>query len=227
LARKKIAQDVQTRVLVNSRRRCCICFGLNRDTGLKSGQIAHLDQNRASDAEENLAFLCFVHHDEYDSITSQRKNLAIGEVKAFRTELYNTINKAFSQPVHFGEMLTPPDDPYAGQYIRLGGDNDSAEIALVPLPDSYEGEKRYFVTGFALWGTSREYGPNMGTLEFLGELNDRNAMKYIRTNGGENVITDLHFLDDGTLEVTEENWIGEYGMNVTFIGSYRRAGAQQ
>lgn len=227
MTRKQIARDILTGVLVKSRRRCCICFGLNRDAGLKSGQIAHLDKNNANGIESNLAFLCFDHHDEYDSVTSQRKNLTAGEVKEFRSELYRTINKAFSQPVHFGEMQTPPADPYAGQYIRLGSDSDSAEISFTPLPDSIEGEKRYFVSGFALWGMRREFGPNMGVLEFVGEVDDKGTVSYVRNNGAYDAITALQFGNNGSLEVDERNWVGAYGMNVTFIGSYHRAGASE
>lgn len=226
MTRKPVAKDVETRVLVSSRRRCCICFGLNRDTSMQSGQIAHLDKNNSNNSENNLAFLCFHHHDEYDSKSSQRKNLTIGEVKEFRTELYRTINKSFTQSVHFGEMRTPPSDPYAGQYIRTGSGKDSAEISFTPLPDSIEGQKRYFISGFALWGTHREYGPNMGTLEFVGEISDSQRTTFIRDNGSRCAITDLTFLGDGILVVEEEDYIGEYGMNVSFIGTYRRAGLE-
>src|SRR4051812_22263662 len=119
MARKPIPKETLTAVLVNSRRRCCIFFGLDRDTRLAAGQIAHLDGNRDNNSEDNLAFLCFVHHDEYDSRTSQRKGLTIDEVKRYREELVSTINRAFTQQVHFGEIKTPPKDPYAGEYVRL------------------------------------------------------------------------------------------------------------
>ena len=147
-------------MLLKSRRRCCICFGLNRDTSLKSGQIAHLDKDSANNQEDNLAFLCLDHHDEFDSRSSQRKNLTMNEVKKFRDELASALNRAFTQSVHFGEIHTPPEDPFAGQYIRFNTGSDSAEISLTPLPDSYEGERRYFVSGFALFGAEREFGRN-------------------------------------------------------------------
>ncbi|HWY55870.1 MAG TPA: hypothetical protein VNZ03_15490 [Terriglobales bacterium] len=55
---------------------------------MKKGQIAHLDHDNTNDDPDNLAFLCFSHHDEYDSTTSQSKRLREGEVKKFRDELY-------------------------------------------------------------------------------------------------------------------------------------------
>ena len=99
MARKPIPRSTETAVLLQCRRRCCICFGLDRDARLKAGQIAHLDRDSSNPSEENLAFLCFDHHDEYDSRSSQRKNLSLGEVKEFRRELRRTIDKGFSQPL--------------------------------------------------------------------------------------------------------------------------------
>ena len=75
-------------VLLKSRRRCCLCFGLKGDQGVKKGQIAHLDHDPANNRPDNLAFLCFEHHDQYDSPTSQSKSLQTDEVKAHRKKLY-------------------------------------------------------------------------------------------------------------------------------------------
>jgi len=87
MTRKPINKDVEADVLVESRRRCCICYSLNRDLNVKSGQIAHLDKDNTNNNYDNLAFLCFDHHDQYDSKTSQSKNFTIKEVKRYREEL--------------------------------------------------------------------------------------------------------------------------------------------
>lgn len=89
-SRTKVPNSTQAEVLVQSRRRCCVCFGLSRDSSVKKGQIAHLDGNRNNNASKNLAFLCFDHHDELDSRTSQSKGLQKSEIEAYREELYNT-----------------------------------------------------------------------------------------------------------------------------------------
>lgn len=92
MVRKKIPDNIQKEVLVTSRRRCCICYGLNRDISIKKGQIAHLDgDNNNNNKFDNLAFLCFDHHDEYDGKTSQSKNFTIKEVKKYRAELYENV----------------------------------------------------------------------------------------------------------------------------------------
>lgn len=91
MARKRTSSTTEAEVLSNSRRRCCICFGLNRDLRVKSGQIAHLDKDSLNDAYDNLAFMCLEHHDAYDSSTSQSKNFTRAEVKRYRDELYISI----------------------------------------------------------------------------------------------------------------------------------------
>lgn len=225
MARKPLPKDTETAVLVRSRRRCCICFGIDRDTRPKLGQIAHLDKSNANHAESNLAFLCFEHHDEYDSISSQRKNYTQAEVKTFRDELYTTINKAFTQQVHFGEISTPIADPYAGTYMRIDSGMDGAELTLTPLPDTYEGEPQYFVSGFSTWGADRPYGPNIGSLSFAAAMTDKGTLRYDRGEHRDRCLsTLLTFGEHGVLRVVEDGSATEYGAGVTFAGIYNRAG---
>lgn len=90
-AQRKKNPKVENEVLLKSKRRCCLCFGLNQDLKIKNGQIAHLDHDSSNDKLDNLAFLCFDHHNQYDSITSQSKSIQINEVKTYRDELYQLI----------------------------------------------------------------------------------------------------------------------------------------
>ena len=91
MARNQVPDVIQNQILVRSRRRCCICFGLESDLETKEGQVAHLDRNNTNYDFDNLAFLCLRHHDQYDSKTSQSKGLREGEVKRYRKELYDRI----------------------------------------------------------------------------------------------------------------------------------------
>jgi len=82
-AKKKVAKkkrvrsaDVETKVLLKSKRRCCLCFGLNNDDAEKQGQIAHIDGNRSNSKEDNLAFLCMRHHALKGTKTRQHKGLS-------------------------------------------------------------------------------------------------------------------------------------------------------
>lgn len=89
--RVKAKPSVESEVLVRSRRRCCVCFGLHEDLGLKKGQLVHLDQDPGNNAADNLAFMCWNHHDEYDSRTSQSKGLTEQEVRTYRQNLYERL----------------------------------------------------------------------------------------------------------------------------------------
>jgi hypothetical protein len=91
--RSKIPSEIETDVITSSRRRCCICYGLHGDEAEKKGQIAHLDHDPSNNALDNLAFLCFDHHDQYDSHTKQSKGLTIKDVKRYRDQLRTFVAK--------------------------------------------------------------------------------------------------------------------------------------
>lgn len=75
-----------------------------------------------------------------------------------------------------------------------------------------------------MWGMNREYGPNLGMFQFIGLMSTMNDLVYLRSRFDHEVVsTKLTFHGDGTMTVTESNWVGEYGMNVTFEGVYERA----
>lgn len=87
MSRKPFPPDVEVAVVVKSRRRCALCAGLKGDFTEKQGQIAHVD--KPEDASlENAAFLCFDHHNSYDSKPSQAKGMMPKELKIHRDELY-------------------------------------------------------------------------------------------------------------------------------------------
>ena len=215
MARTPVTKTDEAKVLLKARRRCCVCFGLNRDTSIKQGQIAHLDQNSSNSSEDNLAFMCFDHHDQYDSTTRQSKNFTQAEVKQFQSELHEAIELAFGRELAFGTAKAALD-PIPGHYIR-SGEFESAELKVQRLSDG-----TYHVSGLALWGKTREHGPNMGDLDFVAELIG-NSITYSwqYASGGEYVATFI--FKNGGLEVTEENWVGIFGMNVNFSGQYEKA----
>ena len=105
MTRKAIPEDVQTRILLRSRRRCCLCFWLKGEDEVKKGQIAHLDGNHGNPTEGNLAFLCLDHHDEYDSTPRVSKGLREREVRQWRDELYKEMEYRFrSSRQHVAEL---------------------------------------------------------------------------------------------------------------------------
>ena len=95
MARKSIPEATQASVLLKSRRRCCLCFWLEGEDEVKKGQLAHLDGDNENAAEDNLAFLCLEHHDEYDSTRRLSKGLRQREVTKWRDELYKEMEYRF------------------------------------------------------------------------------------------------------------------------------------
>lgn len=89
--RKKIPDTVDTGLLVKSRRRCCLCVGLNFDLSVKSIQRAHIDHDPSNNDLDNLAALCFEHHDQYDTKRRLSKNITEDELKYHRDRLYAII----------------------------------------------------------------------------------------------------------------------------------------
>jgi hypothetical protein len=69
MKRIKLSGGIEAQVLIEGRRRCCVCYSLNHDFRVKQGQIAHLDHNPNNNSIDNFVFLCFDHHDNYDSKT--------------------------------------------------------------------------------------------------------------------------------------------------------------
>lgn len=91
--RKKICASTETELLVNCRRRCCLCVFLEGNTDVRAGQIAHMDHNRSNNKPDNLVWLCFEHHNQYDSKTSQAKNITASELKLYKSDLQKLIQK--------------------------------------------------------------------------------------------------------------------------------------
>ncbi len=87
--RKRIPDKIVTKVLIMSRRRCCLCWGIKRSHNENfHGQIAHLDRNHENTDEDNLAYICNEHHAIYDSRSPQTKGMTPDEAKEYRKELY-------------------------------------------------------------------------------------------------------------------------------------------
>ena len=106
-SRAKIPKEIQREILIRSRRRCCLCYGLDGNFDERIGQIAHIDQNPSNNNIENLVWLCFDHHSLYDSTTSQHKNYQSDELKDYRNGLYRAIStSSLLGSESFGEYIT-------------------------------------------------------------------------------------------------------------------------
>jgi hypothetical protein len=74
---------------------------------VRKGQIAHLNRNPNDHRFDNLVWLCFDHHDDYDGRTSQSKGLKAGEVRAHRDRLYERHNPKTQR--NQVEEIRPPE----------------------------------------------------------------------------------------------------------------------
>lgn len=136
------------------------------------------------------------------------------EVRHFRHELHDVIRSAWSAPVSLAGAELPAQT-IAGHYVRKGA-NDEAEIDVSVLPDG-----RVQVEGFALWGTSSSRSPHIGDLGFVAPVQNNSVFFLEATPTGEYRL-ELAFVLD-TL-VAKESGIGDFGMNVSFTGKYKRLG---
>jgi hypothetical protein len=216
MARTPIPREIESEVILLSRRRCCICFGLNRDLQLKQGQIAHLDRNSSNGNRENLAYLCLAHHDQYDSRTSQSKGLTESEVKQYRKELHETVAAALAATVKLGD--TESEAPgVAGRYVRDGSD----EFASAELQVSLSVGGAIKVDGIALAGRDRMGGTHVGVLDFEVPFPDgRRAFHEDRRNNGYYKLQ-LTF-EKGLALAEEYDSGGHFGLGVRFAGMYRK-----
>jgi hypothetical protein len=91
-SRQQPSKSNQAKIFLASRRRCCLCVFLNHRDEVRQGQIAHLNRDASDSRLENLVFLCFEHHDDYDTRRSQSKGFLAEEVREYRDKLYQKYN---------------------------------------------------------------------------------------------------------------------------------------
>ena len=147
--RKPIPAQVETSVLVASARRCALCFGFEGDLTRKKGQIAHIDQDSSNADKTNLVYLCFEHHDEYDSTTSQSKGITQAELREYNRRLLAAI--ATDEHTRYRDQLTAADFRNDAIYIhdeRLFRESDLivAERLLRDFLDQLQTDDSYFLS---------------------------------------------------------------------------------
>ncbi len=95
--RSSVPKAIEDSVLTTCLRRCCLCYILNDDKSVKEGQIAHIDRNRNNNTEDNLVYLCLIHHNQYDSLSSQSKRYTPGELKHYKKMLHKVLGTSRTQ----------------------------------------------------------------------------------------------------------------------------------
>jgi predicted restriction endonuclease len=102
--RRPFPKDIKTNVLLTYRRRCAFCYGLDGDASVKEGHLAHIDKPEDTNLT-NAAFLCLLHHAQYDTRSRQIKTFTPEELRRYQRELLDYLKESrFSM---WAEMKRP------------------------------------------------------------------------------------------------------------------------
>ncbi|MCO6458599.1 MAG: hypothetical protein J5I93_25105 [Pirellulaceae bacterium] len=147
--RKHIPIETETKILMESARRCALCFGLKGDLSRKAGQIAHIDRDASNADEANLVYLCLEDHDEYDSKTSQSKGITAAEL----TEYKKRLNAAIADGEHAVQQASASNDDARAAAIlghdkRIFQTSDQilGESSLIEFLDQLQTDDSYIIT---------------------------------------------------------------------------------
>ncbi len=159
--RAPTSKPVETQVLTYSHRKCCLCYYIEGESSHRKGQIAHLNHNPSDSTFENLVWLCFDHHDEFDSITSQSKGLTTEEVRTYRDRLYKELGSSpkpvpQSQRTSQSDYNTPRLVRDLPQELQTVLDNAKDELAWILTPWDLPtwSEQRSVLFPFKAWNRS-------------------------------------------------------------------------
>ncbi len=129
--RTPIPQSVVDKILLACRRRCCLCYFLLNDHSEKEGQMAHIDRDHSNSVEHNIAFLCLIHHNLYDTRYSQSKRItpseimtykqaltvALGTARTFELVIEGVLSEASNSQI--GETIQKLEERFPGSHITL------------------------------------------------------------------------------------------------------------
>jgi hypothetical protein len=73
-----------------------------------------------------------------------------------------------------------------------------------------------------LWGKGRKYGPNVGQLDFEASINGHQIELVDRTPQGSTYVLEIRFEGERAVAKERRYVVGQFGMNVSFEGEYRR-----
>ncbi len=83
-AKRVRSRPIEDEVIHKSNLQCCVCK-------MRGDHLHHLDGDPSNTVEDNLAFLCFDHHEQAERKSSLRKGLSPGVIRKYREEHYQAI----------------------------------------------------------------------------------------------------------------------------------------
>ena len=208
--RKATPTNVVDLLLALCRRRCCMCYSLERDNKMKNVQIAHIDRDASNNQIGNLAALCLEHHNQYDSVMRQTKNYTPSELQRYKLELETYINVEWNKSMPLNDKISV--DIFSGFYSCSSYDREA------DLDIQYIGGNILKVSGLALYGTETKEAPHTGDLDFVVTLNGTKAVFEVEYDNQLCGI-EITFLGD-RISVVDNYPFGYFGANVNFNGIY-------
>lgn len=217
--RKKISKEVELSILTKSRRRCSLCFGLSGNLKEKKGQIAHIDQDSSNSAEANLVFLCFDHHDQFDSSTSQSKGITSDEVKSYKEHLYNAVETGLFSHLSVKEIVE--DNKTNHDLANFNQANEIlSENQLYDFLDTIQTEDAYNRNGRIPVRDFRRYFIEVGNYYLLPQLEASVKKLLISLDKLLNYLSYNFFLYPESLVGNENPWFALYpDLNIDRAGS--------
>lgn len=86
--RKKIRSEIETEILFNSDKTCCICKDPN-----KGGQIHHIDEDPGNNDPSNLIVVCTHHHDEIHKKSTITKGFSPNLLRKYKRIWEQTVRE--------------------------------------------------------------------------------------------------------------------------------------
>ena len=102
-----------------------------------------------------------------------------------------------------------------GTYIKKT-ENESANLEVKLIS-----QNKVHVKGTAFWGTNRDTGPNIGELDFRATMKNGRVEYFEKKGKKQYYKLELIFTPKG-ITAKEEGVSGNFGMNVTFAGEYKK-----
>jgi len=126
--RKKIPKEIEGDVIYKTDFKCCVC-----QNGTRGDHIHHIDGNKNNNKLENLAFLCFAHHDEA-SKTSLSKRLPARAVKKFRDSWHEEVQEIRQKR---REIQNTPITEISQEHLLNASLSANVIIELIKIKEEY------------------------------------------------------------------------------------------
>lgn len=183
--RPRIPTRVAQEVLTNCARRCALCYGLEFDTRPKRGQLAHIDNKPQNNEPSNIVFLCPNHHDALALRSPQSRQITVGEIKKYRTALYEYVENQRTAKSEF--IRTRTTDKWGFDLLSF----DVARMLSAANISTYTNEVREWASRIQFLGMAEAKDTSV---EAIWLRVARGARRYWAKSEGEDPVSAMDLL---------------------------------